>query len=230
MSAGRTDAGTSFGRDATIYDRTRRQLIPCFDDFYAAAVSTIDAPDDGPVRILDLGAGTGILSALLARRFPRATFTLVDAAPEMLDQARARLSGDVSRVEFAVLDFGANPLPEGLFGAIVSALAIHHLEDEAQRTLFARIRARLVPGGMFVNADQVAGRTPATTRRDHESWLAAARALGVGEADLAAALDRMTHDRLAPLDAQLAWLDEAGFRDADCVYKNGMFAVMSARA
>lgn len=223
-------AGTSFGRDAAIYDRTRRQLIPCFDDFYAAAVAQIGAPVDAPLRILDLGAGTGILSSFLARRFPNATFVLVDAAAEMLERARERLVADAHRIEFAVADFGIDALPAGPFDAIVSALAIHHLEDDGKQALFVQVQGRIAPGGVFVNADQVAGRTDDVTRRNHESWLAAVRALGVGEPDLAAALDRMTHDRIAPVGPQLQWMEDAGLRDADCAYKDGMFAVMSARA
>jgi cyclopropane fatty-acyl-phospholipid synthase-like methyltransferase len=43
------------------------------------------------------------------------------------------------------------------FDAIVSALAIHHLEDAEKRSLFARIHERLRPGGVFVNAEQVVG-------------------------------------------------------------------------
>lgn len=52
----------------------------------------------------------------------------------------------------------ADPLPTPRpWDAIVSALAIHHLDDAAKRELFARVHAALAPGGMFVNAEQVAG-------------------------------------------------------------------------
>jgi tRNA (cmo5U34)-methyltransferase len=80
-----------------------------------------------------------------------------------------------------------------------------------------------------MHADLVSGRTPAATHRNHEAWLAGARALGVSDGDLAAALDRMTHDRMAPLEDQMRWLEDAGFRDVDCAYKHGMFAVYAGR-
>ena len=109
-----------------------------------------------------------------------------------------------------------------------SALAIHHLEDDGKRRLFRTIHAALKPGGVFVNAEQIAGATPATDRRYHENWLRRVRELGVSEADLAAALGRMKLDRCATVEAQFAWLREAGFAEVDCPYKDGMFAVITA--
>ena len=63
-------------------------------------------------------------------------------------------------------------------------------------------------------------------RRYRESWLRRVRELGVSEDDLAAALERMKLDRSATVEAQLAWLREAGFGEVDCAYKDGMFAVI----
>ncbi|HJU29411.1 MAG TPA: hypothetical protein VJ718_09580, partial [Candidatus Binataceae bacterium] len=62
-------------------------------------------------------------------------------------------------------------------------------------------------------------------RRNRAQWMRDVRERGVGDADLAAAIERMEHDIPAPLDAQMKWLEAAGFRDVDCVYKSGMFAV-----
>lgn len=39
----------------------------------------------------------------------------------------------------------------------------------------------------------------------------------------------MDYDRPAPLEAQLAWLREAGFKDVDCLYRYYSFSVMMAR-
>jgi tRNA (cmo5U34)-methyltransferase len=47
----------------------------------------------------------------------------------------------------------------------------------------------------------------------------------VPEVDLEAALERMTADRTAPLEEQLRWLREAGFRDVRCAFQDERFAV-----
>lgn len=216
----------AFDRTAETYDRARRKLIPCFDEFYRAAVDVIPFGRDDEIRVLDLGAGTGLLSAFVAFSFPRARITMVDISDEMLAQARERFAAGGSRFEFEVADFGAGQITQK-YDAIVSALSIHHLADDEKRAIFAQSHAALEPGGVFVNADQVMGETAATELRNHALWIARARQFGASERDLKDALERMKLDRSATLSAQLGWLSAAGFRDVDCGYRNLIFAVYS---
>jgi tRNA (cmo5U34)-methyltransferase len=222
-----SDMAASFSKHARIYDRSRRQLVPCFDEFYGMAVALEPARCDDELRVLDLGAGSGLLAAAYAEAYPRATFTLVDAAPAMLDLARERFAGE-RRFSYVCADIGSFDI-ENCYDAAISALAIHHLEDGAKRTLFLRIHSALEPGGAFINADQVLGRTPALAERNRLMWLEGARRLGVSDDDLAAAIERMTHDRMATIEHQLRWMEDAGFQAVDCAYENGMFAVYSGR-
>jgi tRNA (cmo5U34)-methyltransferase len=219
-----TDAPQAFDAQAGSYNAARRRLIPPFDAFYGTAVEAVRLA--GPVeRILDVGAGTGLLSAAIKQAFPDARITLLDGAPAMLARAR-ELLGDAG-VSYLTADL-LDPLPAGLWDAIVSALAIHHLSDEHKRDLFARIRASLRPGGVFVNAEQVSGpstRLTALYERWHEQQ---ARSAGSDDAEWQAAVERMSHDRLAGVEDQLAWLRDAGFSDVDCLFKQYRFAVIVA--
>lgn len=212
-----------FNATARDYDAARRRLIPCFDDYYGSAVSLLPfGAEDEPV-ILDLGAGTGLLAALVRAALPKARLHLVDVSEEMLAIARQRFAGD-ERVTITAMDF-ARTLPSGQFDAVVSALAIHHLDHADKRRLFQRLTTLLRPGGVFVNAEQSLGPTPATQAADRARWTAAIRAAGASDDDIAAAARRMAHDQCAPLADQMQWLEQAGFTDVDCVYKNGWFAV-----
>ena len=215
----------AFDRAAPSYDALRRRLIPCFDDFYEAALVLLgDAAGKAP-RVLDLGAGTGLLAARVLERFPEAKVTLIDLSEGMLDRARCRFAALPSaQVTLVAADYTAGDLG-GPFDAVVSALSIHHLEDPAKRALFRHVLQALRPGGVFVNADQVAGPTLARDALYRALWLQAVRAAGVSETDLAAARERMTHDRLSPLAAQLGWLADAGFTEVDCGYQQWSFAV-----
>jgi len=214
----------AFDLAAEDYDRTRRRLVPGFDDFYRAAIDLIQFPHDSQLKVLDLGAGTGLLAAFIAYSFPQARITMVDISSEMLERARARFELAGERFRFEVSDYGVDPIQEK-YDAVVSALSIHHLGDDQKRSLFARIHGALNDGGVFVNAEQCRGATPERHRFHHERWITRVRELGVDDRDLAAALDRMKFDRAATLEDQLQWLREAGFRDIDCAYKNLIFAV-----
>jgi tRNA (cmo5U34)-methyltransferase len=130
--------------------------------------------------ILELGVGTGETARRVLARHPGARLVGIDASAAML--AAAELPDAdlrVARLEDA--------LPEGPFGLVVSALAVHHLDGPGKRDLFRRVAAVLPPGGRFVLADVIVpGRpddavTPLTPgldlpdRLDDQlDWLAAA--------------------------------------------------------
>ena len=189
----------AFDATATGYDAARRQLIPCFDQFYTTVLDLLNEIEtkDLPLRITDLGAGTGLLSAMILARFPQAHVTLVDASESMLTLARQRLASESARVELVLADVLEHRLPARC-DAVVSALAIHHLTHEDKRTLFARIWRALRPGGRFINADQLCGATADIEKVYRERWLQQVRENRVSEEALAAALGRMRHDLPAP--------------------------------
>jgi tRNA (cmo5U34)-methyltransferase len=221
MTDSMLDAPAAFDAQAATYEAPRRRLIPPFEAFYGIAVDALALIGGPPKRVLDLGAGTGILAARVAAAYPDADLVLVDGAPAMLEQARARLGDEVA---LHVADL-RDPLPEGPFCAVVSALAIHHLDDAGKRDLIARAHEALSPGGIFVNAEQVAGPSPrfdAHYRAWHE---AAARAAGATAQEWDAAVHRMRHDDCASVEDQLAWMRAAGF-DADCLLHDRRFAVL----
>jgi tRNA (cmo5U34)-methyltransferase len=214
----------AFDIAAEDYDRARRRLVPGFDDFYRAAIDLIRFPPESPLKVLDLGAGTGLMAAFIAYSFPNARITMVDISNEMLERARARFELPGERFRFEVSDYGVDRIQEK-YDAVVSALSIHHLSDEQKRSLFDRIYGALNDGGVFVNAEQFRCSTPERHQFHHERWVTRVRELGVDDRDLAAALERMKFDRAATLEDQLEWLRAAGFRDIDCAYKNLIFAV-----
>jgi tRNA (cmo5U34)-methyltransferase len=219
---------TLFDEAAADYDRARRQLVPGLDGFYGAALESVPFRQDAQIQMLDLGAGTGLLSSMVAGRFPRSRVTLVDLSVEMLRVARRRLSEGNGRFEFRNMDYARKPLPRG-YDLVVSALSIHHLTHGDKKELFEKVHDSLAEGGYFVNADQVQGETPEEETSYREWWLRRVREAGVSEGDLAAALSRMRADRNASLRAQLEWLAETGFESVRCAYTDHRFAVYGGR-
>ncbi len=213
---------TVFDMTASTYDKDRAKLIPGHDRFYGWAVGLIPADAQ---RILDLGAGSGGLTAFVREAFPEARIHLLDFSAPMLELAKKRLGGD-ARVTYEVGDYMRVKLPEGV-DAIVSALSIHHLDDTDKPGLLVRAYEALRPGGVFINADQVLGPTPELEARYKALWLAQVRENGATEQQIRDSLYRQEEDRCATVEVQLQWMREAGFADADCWFKDNRFAVMA---
>jgi tRNA (cmo5U34)-methyltransferase len=216
-------AAGAFSAHAADYDAPRRRLVPGYDAFYGAVTGVLERMDGEVHRVLDLGAGTGLLSAEIVSVFPGVELELLDAAEPMLRIARKRLGAAVGAVHVA--DMAAS-LPDGPFDAVVSALAIHHLEHSDQRRLLGAVHRRLRRGGVFVNAEQISGPTPELTAVYDQRWAEGCRLLGASKPELDDARARMRHDRCADLESHLRWLREAGFPSADCIYKSWRFAVL----
>jgi tRNA (cmo5U34)-methyltransferase len=223
-------AAATFDAHASEYDAHRRRLIPPYDAFYGNAVGVLgDLIPGGPKRVLDLGAGTGLLTRHLLAAYPNARVTLHDGAAAMLEEAKQALDATGNVDEYVVADL-TDPLPHPSdhWCAIVSGLAIHHLSDDEKRDLFTRVRTALKPGGVFVNAEQIKGASPLFDNLNAVWHEHNAKQAGASDDDWRAAERRMEHDQCSTVEDQLTWLREAGFEHADCVFKDHRFAVLVA--
>jgi tRNA (cmo5U34)-methyltransferase len=138
---------SQFHFDPATYLELIRADIPVYDEFQdAVAEATSDVPAR---RILDLGVGTGETARRVLALHPRARLVGVDESEAMLAVARETVDAElrVSRLQ--------DPLPEGPFDLVVSALAVHHLDAPGKQELFERVAAALAPGGRFVLGDVV---------------------------------------------------------------------------
>ena len=217
----------AFDSIASRYDEHRRFIIPDFAGFYAAAVASAWSPKDDP-SILDIGAGTGLLSGFLLKVYPAASLTLLDLSGEMLAVARRRF-GDRENTRFLVADYREADLG-GPFDIVCSALSIHHLEREEKHELYRRVFASLGGGGVFVNADEFAGETDLAQRQNLEYWDHFLREGPLGKAGAMEIMERRSRlDRMEKLSVQLGWLEEIGYVEVDVPYRNGTFAVVRGR-
>lgn len=129
-------AGPTYEATAVLQARVAEELLSRLEPF-----------DFRPGVILDLGAGTGRLSAALKRRYRRALVVALDLAPGMLRQA-ARHQRFLRRFERVCADAARLPLEDGSVDVVFSNLMLQWCDplDDA----LAEVRRVLKPQGFFL--------------------------------------------------------------------------------
>jgi trans-aconitate methyltransferase/nucleoside-diphosphate-sugar epimerase len=151
-------------------------------------------PDLQPRRVVDLGSGTGHLTALLAARWPDASIIGIDHSSEMIERARS----DHPELTWVHGDVGSWQ-PDEPVDLIFSNATLHWLDDHEQ--LFRRLRTLVDNEGVVAvqmpdNWSEPTHRIPAEIL-DEADWPEVARSA-------------LTRDRLSEPAAYAAWLQPAG--------------------
>ena len=206
-------------------EHARRAMVPDLSGILDAVLQEVRFDSSAEPTVCVLGDVAGRFTARLARRLPNAAITLIETSEDALAPARAHLAGH------AHLTFRAGdplrvrlPKPADL---VVFLFAAHHMTDAQKIDLYSRTYQSLRPGGVLIHATRIAGEDEVLHQRQHWTWLAALRAIGVDEAGIARALAASRDERLSPLSTHIDWMRQIGLAHVDCGYRRGSYAVLS---
>lgn len=216
-----------FNSDAQAYDSKRRIFIPCFDDYYINSTKFISTVINEPKNILDLGAGTGLLTSFWYNEYPNANFVLDDISVEMLNMAKQRFS---NKTNFNyVTDDYTKSLPNGSFDTVISALSIHHLDEEEKQSLFNRIYDVMLDGGAFVNYDMFNADSNEMTEYYNKFWENSVLNSELSKKEIEHWKNGRKIDKECSVNEEVIMLKKAGFYDVQCIFSNLKFAVVLAK-
>lgn len=113
-----------------------------------------------PLKVLELGCGTGITSIALLNGRDDMHLTAVDSESTMLKQARNNLAqwigqGRLTLVENDALSF-LQQQPDASLDFIASAYTLHNFFDSYRSSVWLEMKRVLKPGGGVVNGDRYA--------------------------------------------------------------------------
>jgi tRNA (cmo5U34)-methyltransferase len=213
--------------DAGGYDVQIRRLIPHYDEMLSTGVEVLQTLVSPEGHVLDLGGGTGALSAAVLDGLPGVRVTLLDVDPDMLAEARRRLERFAGRVAFEQRSF-LDPLPSA--DAVVASLALHHVHDlEAKTELYRRIRDALSPGGLLLNMDAAVSEGATLNRLVFDRMAIRMGDHGISDAEARRHFASWAEeDRYFPLDLELRAMRHAGFDEVECVWRRGLSAITCA--
>lgn len=149
-----TEAWLFYWGWSRIYDR----MQPYFTSTEMREAGLDLAEVNGPMDVLDVGAGTGTLSLQVAARCDVARLTLLDQSAQMLDQAKAK--PPLATCKFHLCDAQSLPFDDDSFDRVVSSGSFYYFPEpvEALREQLRVVR----PGGrvLVMGSLQVNCRSP----------------------------------------------------------------------
>jgi len=170
--------------------------------------------------ILDLGAGSGQVEALLLAVRPDARIVAVDASSAMLAIAKDRLAHARDNVTFVHGDFAAPEriaLPKHDYGIALLIQTLHHVPHDRKRRVLSVLARTLSPGGLLILVDRLAFEDPALRSVHGSMWEWLERRSTIKSGWSAADLFRRLADKedhTASLEEHLTMLREARFTAA----------------
>lgn len=217
-----------FDDEAAEFDSIIQRIIPFYEQMLDALADTLTFGPEQEIRVLDLGCGTGSVGERVAKRFPRARITSLDFSDQMLDMAKRKL-GESSSREYVCQDLQDFQDIDS-FDAIVSSLALHHLEtDDDKEKFYKVIHQALRENGVFVNADVILGSSDAVQNVYMEHWREfMLRSVPAWEIEEVWLPKYREEDRPVSLMKHVDWLRNSGFETVDVVWKYYNFAVYGA--
>lgn len=136
-----------------MYERQRDSVF--LNDLAADAVAAVveALPADKPLRVLEIGAGTGGTTSSLLPVLParRTRYTFTDIGPLFLRKARDKFAA-FPFLDFATLDIekdlAAQGFEPGVYDLVVAANVLHNGRDLTR--VLADVRRLLAPGGVLL--------------------------------------------------------------------------------
>jgi tRNA (cmo5U34)-methyltransferase len=213
------DVQEHFDSEAEDYDSLILTLIPNYSEMTDVLVNSIPFNEKKTFEVLDLGCGTGNISKKIKDKFPNSKIHCVDLAENMVKIAQKKLSNYLD-ITYEIGDFQNISLNSD-YEVIVSSLAMHHLKtDQDKKDVYQKVYESLTSGGVFYNADVVLGSTDYLQNLYIEKWKEF-MALNHSHKEIENKW-MPTHrreDKPAKMIDHIQWLQEAGFKQVDVVWK-----------
>ena len=208
------------------YDQMIVRCVPRYEEMLDQLLDALPL-DCADGRILELGVGSGALTARYLTRYPTAHLTGVDLSFEMLRAARQRCAGLSLPVSLLQGRFESLPFQAASFDLIVSSISLHHLQDKLP--VLQHLRALLRPGGALLVADQFRGATERIHSRNWSRWLAYCEEAGASREEIRSWLDHAEeHDHYESIETHFEYLRRAGFERPDCLWRHLIWGLVIA--
>ncbi len=231
-----------FNSMAEEYDTHASIIVPKYNEMQEVICQIIKTIGKKEITVLDLGAGSGILLNKIGTEFNSKIYWQ-DFSEDFMNVARKKPTSN--KTTYIISDLNQKEWNKDItakFDVIVSSNAIHHLKNERKKELYAEIFEMLTPGGIFINADEVKGESDSIYLMYLNFWnnhVNEQYNKGKVSKQMKEIWDKYVDRNItnfgmveenpkdihAQLVKQLNWMQEIGFGNLECFWKNYLWAI-----
>lgn len=236
-----------------VFDKMAPYLVPQYDFLQNTIYDIINFENNKDFSFVDLGAGSGIQIDKILTKFPKSKAVYVDSSAPFTEVAKKRLECFTDRVNYVnknmVSDWYSeiDEKPE----LIISMSAIHHLEPNEKEMLYKTAHEILLPNGWFINIDEMKSKNeiayinsmlywtkyvenakkiiPSELDEYYEEWKKHFNGWKKRNIDNINIPKVKGDDIHESFEAQLGYLERAGFRNIDLFVKFHLWCVIGGQ-
>ncbi len=136
------------------YDKHMRINVASFEKIYTTIATPITCSYE-PLKILDLGCGTGLELDAVFQKTPNALITGIDLSKEMLCKLEEKYVSKKPQLSLIVGSYLETPFPELTYDFVLSVMTLHHLTRSEKSRIYDKIHKTLKKGGIYIEGDYV---------------------------------------------------------------------------
>ena len=245
MSDTATNQETQWSEDDSAhFIDTGRYYVP-ERELQIQTICDLVPPADGECHIVELCSGEGLLSRALLAAFPESRLHAFDGSERMLASTRETTGAHADRLETHIFDLAATDWRTFPWSvqAVVSSLAVHHLDGDQKRVLYADMAQALAPGGALIIADLIEPQSELSRTVAAKAWDAEVERRALEIDGHRGALERFQADQWNlysdpepdPIDKpsavfeHLSWLAEAGLEAVEVYWMKAGHMIYGGR-
>lgn len=205
-----------FNKVADGYDEHMRKVIIDYEEYYNRLTSPIKETDE-PIKIINLGCGTGPELEHIFKKCPNAQVVCVDVAENMLNILKDKYACKEKQITLIADSYENVKVEDNTFDYVICAMCLHHYDKKRKNNIFNRFKSMLKEDGLYIEGDFVV--TPEEEEKYYEEY----QQLIITNPEVITGNYHI--DVPATVYTETTYLINVGFKQVDVLYKEGNKAI-----
>lgn len=141
-----------FNKKAKEYEKHMEKNVVSFDKYYKSISEPIERTEK-PIKILDLGCGTGLEINGILEKTPNAKITCVDMTKAMTDILLETYKDHKKQITIINDSYLTMDFEENTYDYVIGVMTMHHFTYVEKVVLYTKIKRALKKNGRYIEGD-----------------------------------------------------------------------------